>query len=403
MIIFDPFERAFWITAVLLLIFCSILFLNSGRKSKNIEEKRIIYGFSSFSFCFAISRLIFFISEFFVEGYYLGHIYYGEISQSSLIFDFLLLLGHITWMIGMTFFISLFETTVKFTKYILTILSIIFIIIIIVQFSLLYISIAFFLTILFFIIIWLSIKSSQELKGISAFIFIGVIFIGIGAFLTTWSIKRIINSIFPSLPPILYIIGTLILISPNYINPKYFSHALPFWLILITFLILFSIFSPIVIIGFSLNIYVTILLLILYIPAIIMLVYSINQIKNVLIEKEKIGKKDDKAHKDKIQKDKVQKETDFLKLFTRPQILTETEITFYKEQKICLVCKNRLSRSVYLCPRCDALYCKNCSIALSNLENACWVCNTAIDESKPIKQSQKSEEVMDIRDGNHKS
>ncbi|HEY0088093.1 MAG TPA: hypothetical protein VGB37_04575, partial [Candidatus Lokiarchaeia archaeon] len=97
MIVFDPFERAFWITAILLLIFCSILFLNSGRKSKNIEEKRIIYGFSSFTFFFAISRLIFFISEFFVNGYYLGHTYYGEISQSPLIFDFLLVLGHITW------------------------------------------------------------------------------------------------------------------------------------------------------------------------------------------------------------------------------------------------------------------------------------------------------------------
>ena len=40
---------------------------------------------------------------------------------------------------------------------------------------------------------------------------------------------------------------------------------------------------------------------------------------------------------------------------------------------------------MYTCPACDALYCIKCSDSLSNLENACWVCNTPFDESKPTK------------------
>ena len=40
---------------------------------------------------------------------------------------------------------------------------------------------------------------------------------------------------------------------------------------------------------------------------------------------------------------------------------------------------------MYTCPKCDALYCIKCSDTLSNLENACWVCNTPFDDSKPTK------------------
>ena len=75
---------------------------------------------------------------------------------------------------------------------------------------------------------------------------------------------------------------------------------------------------------------------------------------------------------------------DFLAMFVKPQKLTEEEVTFHKEKKICLVCKGKLSRLLYMCPECDALYCIKCSDALSDLENACWVCETAFDESKPV-------------------
>lgn len=72
-------------------------------------------------------------------------------------------------------------------------------------------------------------------------------------------------------------------------------------------------------------------------------------------------------------------------MFARPKKLTEEEVSISKEKKTCLVCKGRLSRAMYICPECSAFYCKKCSDALSDLENVCWVCMNAIDESKPVK------------------
>ena len=81
--------------------------------------------------------------------------------------------------------------------------------------------------------------------------------------------------------------------------------------------------------------------------------------------------------------------------FTRPVDLTEEEITFHKEQKICLVCKGKISRLNYVCPGCDALYCAKCSEVLSSLENACWVCETPFDETKPVKLEVEEEYLVE--------
>ena len=37
-----------------------------------------------------------------------------------------------------------------------------------------------------------------------------------------------------------------------------------------------------------------------------------------------------------------------------------------------------------------------CAYALTNLENACWVCNNPFDDSKPSKPFEKAEEEIDI-------
>jgi len=66
----------------------------------------------------------------------------------------------------------------------------------------------------------------------------------------------------------------------------------------------------------------------------------------------------------------------------KPGEITAEEVTFYREKKICLVCKGKVVKFNYIC-ECDALYCENCVRTLGNLENACWVCNAPFDESKP--------------------
>jgi len=88
----------------------------------------------------------------------------------------------------------------------------------------------------------------------------------------------------------------------------------------------------------------------------------------------------------------------------RQEDITEEDITFYKERKICLVCKGGVSRINYICPECGALYCIKCEETLANLENACWFCNTPLDESKPSKPYKKEkEDVVEMKKINEKA
>ena len=80
-------------------------------------------------------------------------------------------------------------------------------------------------------------------------------------------------------------------------------------------------------------------------------------------------------------------------MFAKPQKVTEEEVSISKEKKICLVCKGKLARyNIFLCPECNTFYCSKCAHALSDLENACWVCEVPFDESKPVRLPEKKEE-----------
>ena len=82
----------------------------------------------------------------------------------------------------------------------------------------------------------------------------------------------------------------------------------------------------------------------------------------------------------------VKVEDSLFRITKRPARITEEEITYYREQKICLVCKGKAGGfNTYICTECDALYHEDCARALSNMENACWACNEPIDKSKPSK------------------
>lgn len=88
-------------------------------------------------------------------------------------------------------------------------------------------------------------------------------------------------------------------------------------------------------------------------------------------------------------KKEIKIEKALFRITRRPDSITEEEITFHKEKKICLVCKARALKFTYICPECEALYCMNCAQALTNLENTCWVCETIIDDRKPSKPYMK--------------
>jgi len=70
--------------------------------------------------------------------------------------------------------------------------------------------------------------------------------------------------------------------------------------------------------------------------------------------------------------------------------IIEEKVEVHKETKICMICKGDVTGYIYLC-KCDVIYCENCVKALIDLENACWVCETPIDQSRPIKHFKKDE------------
>ncbi len=77
------------------------------------------------------------------------------------------------------------------------------------------------------------------------------------------------------------------------------------------------------------------------------------------------------------------------------------EVTVYKSSQTCLVCKGGAEGfNIYVCPTCDSHYCKACTLAVIDLENQCWSCNSPIDTSKPVKpyKPEIEIEVVDIKE-----
>ncbi|MFX1418799.1 MAG: hypothetical protein ACFE9N_07765, partial [Promethearchaeota archaeon] len=60
--------------------------------------------------------------------------------------------------------------------------------------------------------------------------------------------------------------------------------------------------------------------------------------------------------KKKVKKKLITKDSLF-RIVERPEQITEEEVTYYREQKICLVCKGKVEGfNIFLCPNCEALY-----------------------------------------------
>jgi len=68
--------------------------------------------------------------------------------------------------------------------------------------------------------------------------------------------------------------------------------------------------------------------------------------------------------------------------------ISDEEVTFFREQNVCIVCRGNILYYNFMCD-CSALYCEKCAHAIENAENACWACNTPIDDSKPSTPFEK--------------
>jgi hypothetical protein len=75
----------------------------------------------------------------------------------------------------------------------------------------------------------------------------------------------------------------------------------------------------------------------------------------------------------------------------REEKFSEEDVSLFREQMICLVCKGKALGFTFICPECKALYCDKCARSLIEMENACWICESPIDKSKPVKIHKKKE------------
>lgn len=379
--IWSPMDRILWGITLILLLIAALKYLFLAYKKENSEEKLISIGFSAIFFGFIIFIVFILIAESLIPGKFVNDTLYGNYDKAleNPYYIIFWKMYHFFWFFGMILFYYAFERIIRHTKYLITISwSFGLILIIILPYELarffIYNIFAIFQGIFYMGILFFYTRSSRrELKGISSFILLGSILNTYGTLLAAEIVKRL-NVIPLIFAPILLSIGTLLCIIPTTINPesilKYLKIAYPSTIGMYCIFIIYAL-----IYNFPLG-----LIIANMIGTFLVILIVYNVIKSPELSEDK---------------DEV---TDFFEAWAKPKKVTEEEVTISKEKKICLVCKGKTSRLTYICPECDAIYCVKCSNTMSDLENACWACETPFDESKPVKPYKKEEEKVEVEE-----
>jgi len=304
----------------------------------------LMYGFASFWFSIALSRIFFYFSDYVLEGTYTG-----DLNTIILSFD-------ITSYILLYFYLYLF----------------IYIFISIISVNLMF--------------IWFSIKSKKEFQAISSVVTIGFTVVLIGWAFETITIKEL-NLISPIFPSIFVIIGAIIAILPLILNLEFFSKALANWLVIISIIFILVFLGLTVFTNLPLFIISQVIIWISSFVLVLVIIYIVYYlVKRVRTSENSL-------------EDKKGELKDFIRIFTKPLDLSMKEIKFYRDKGLCLVCKNEISGLTYVCPNCDAWYCIKCSKALTELENICWGCGKPINLFRLLKhEKDHDKEIIKEKD-----
>jgi hypothetical protein len=384
--IWNPIERTLWGITMCLFIVASIMYYYRGRQNDNRKEKMIMYSFAVVYFVYAPYRLFFYLADLQIEGSFYNNAFYGDYATANDVFNFFILGGNFFINLGGIFFIFTCERYYfRQTRYIFTITGIIGTIIMMVApiqvaiFLANYIINISFFSVTTIFIFYFAKWSRIEFKSITLLIFISNILIFWGFFFGVYITKQF--SVAPlEVGPILFIVGTILAILPLVVDPKILSRSIKFWL---------SIYIPFMIFGIIILFYgVLIGYQITILPLGIIVITVISYLFFQIIGDIKSGSLVDHAGGD----------VDVLEMFSRPQKITEEEVSISKEKKVCLVCKGTGLRFTYICPECNAIYCQKCARTLTDIENSCWVCETPFDKSKPVKLLKKDEEQLIIEE-----
>jgi hypothetical protein len=379
--VWDPFIIFLEGVLITLLLIGAGLFIFRAHQRKDFNEKLLLYGFAILFYGAVYSRFFSILAVLQVSGVYINHTFYADTNNINPDYYTYIAIGFIGNMIAWALFVFIFEFNFKRTKYLLTIYNTISIVVLFLlpPFSFWSISIGTIFyhinnTAIPIILIIYSKWSHPEFRPASLVLFIGFILSGIG-------------DIFPRIPQVpmiliqlIYIAALMIIISPTFISPEFFSRNLKYVIIIgVSSTYLLALTHLFLAIYFNLGVDAIIGQLLVLLFYCFYYYFIIKYIKSGKIY------------------ERQESLPDVLGIFSRPQRLTEEEVYVAKEKKICLVCKNKVGGfDIFLCKRCDSLYCENCARTLSNLENACWVCEAPFDESKPVKLPEKEEEEITI-------
>ncbi len=366
---------------VILLFITALRFLGMARKKENPHEKLINRAFGIVFICLTIQfslLVLYFLS---LEGYTVDHSYRGnlELEHISLLSEWL---HRGSWIPFYTFTAIFIRAGDKIRNkkipvgIILGIIGIFFTIFVpfemffILNLIPLIIMAIYYFHVLFTLMKW----AKKELKAATSFVILGSLFIGNSiVFATPFTMM---SGAMPSiLIPLSLITGAILCVAPTFLNPKFFLQSTSYWYAFCASAIGFYAFNSVFFIFFTPEYAINGFIMLIYISL------ECAFILKALLKEEGTSTK---------------KNVGVIGVFTRPETVTEEEVSVSKEKKICLVCKGKIAGDNYICPDCNAFYCFKCKSALINMENACWACDTALDPSKPVKLDKKKEQEVDI-------
>ena len=369
-IITDPLDRFLWGVLAAVFVIGAIQYIRNAKRKESSEERWILYGFGILFIGYATVWTLWSFGELLHPGEYIGYSYTSEADLFTNPVDFY---GFLFAGSSLTIYIFCFEKSIKRTKYIISLTAAILFTIslitypIVGKFIFTYIFTTFIWIWFILTIFYITKTASYEFKAIGSIWLIGFIIYEVGDALHNGDTKEL-NLVPPFLAPLMLIIGGIVMLSPAFLDPKHYLKGKVYWFILSVFSLVllwgmgiwFMIIGPIDIVFFF-----------------IFIVFTLVVIRTLFILDFE------------PRKSKEGEQFELLKAFSKPQKLTEEEVSISKEKKICLVCKNTIGGINFLCFECGAFYCEKCFRALSELENACWACDHPLDATKPVKLSKE--------------
>lgn len=244
--------------------------------------------------------------------------------------------SYISSFLGYLLFFLYFEKAFKNTKYIPALISLSTIVTIVffidINEILTYINVIIVILILY----WFYKNSSKEFQIITIFFYLGMIVIIVGG-LFNWRRFREIYAIPPTYGYFVTILGVIMITIPLLIEPEKFTRSkilkpVNVWILI---LIIMSTLLPLSILTLintevSSQLDAFIMIVSTIFVCIILIMISLRNIRKHM-KKEEIPKTEADS-------------PDLMKIFTKPQKLTEEEVSISKEKKVCLVCKGGVTR-----------------------------------------------------------